>query len=245
MRTALVFVVLAATLSAQAPRPSFEVASVKKLAEPASLPPTKTGPLRFYSPNATVASLILFAYNVRDFELFGGPDWMRKDQFEINAGAAAAVSDDEKRLMMQSLLEDRFKLVARRDRREMRFSALVLAGSDGRVGPTLTVCSDSAAPQAPVRIPRGGVPVSARCAAVSQIARLAAANLRMPVVDKTGLTGTWNYELVYLDPSAREPEPELIAFTTALEEQLGLKLESARGPVDVLVVESVQQPTPD
>jgi len=245
MRTALVFVGLAVTLSAQAPRPSFEVASIKNVDRPGSIPPAKGSPLDFYRPAATVASLIQFAYDIRDFELIGGPDWMRRDQFEVRARAAAAVSDNEKRPMVQSLLEDRFKLVIRRERQEMRFSALVLARRDGRVGPKLTACRTPEGPSTPVRYPRGGNLATGRCAPVSQIARTVAVTLRMPIVDKTGLTGMWSYELAYLDPSAREPEPQLTAFTTALEEQLGLKLESARGPVDVLVVESVQQPTPD
>ena len=250
LRSFLVSVVLGATLSAQAPRPAFEVASVKKRDQPASIPPTKTPPLSpvFYSPNATVASLILFAYNLRDFELVGGPEWMRRDQFEVNARAAAEVSDDQKRLMVQSLLEDRFTLVVRKERQDMRYSELVLARSDGRVGPKLTACGNPEAPPTPVRIPRGGMVMGARCAAISQIARLAAGMLRMPVVDRTGLTGMWGYELVYLDPGtwgSAEPEPQLTAFPTALQEQLGLKLEAVRGPVDVLVVESVEQPTPD
>src|SRR5687768_8830582 len=248
LRSFLVFATLGVTLAAQAPRPAFEVVSVKKLAQPRFVPPTKRSPLEYYSPTATVASLIQFAYNIRDFELIGGPDWIRRDPFEVNARAATEVSEDEKRLMVQSLLADRFKLVVRKGRQEMRFSELILARSDGRVGPKLTACGNPDAPPTPVRIPRGGMAIGARCVAISQIARLAAGFLRMPVVDRTGLTGMWGYELVYLDAAgwgAIEPEPQLTAFPTALQEQLGLKLESTRGPVDVLVVESVEQPTPD
>src|SRR5688572_24226292 len=112
MRTILVFVGLVVTLSAQAPRPAFEVASVKKLAERIAQTPTQLStpsPILHWT-NATLASMLLFAYNVNNFELIGGPDWMRTDLFEINARAASEVSEDEKRLMVQSLLEDRFKV---------------------------------------------------------------------------------------------------------------------------------------
>jgi uncharacterized protein (TIGR03435 family) len=85
---------------------------------------------------------------------------------------------------------------------------------------------------------------------MSVIVNLAAGILRMPVVDKTGLTGMWRHELVFADPQPIPPgaardlaDPNLPSFSTALQEQLGLKLESGTGPVDVLVVDSVQQPT--
>src|SRR5687767_8773514 len=238
--------------------PSFEVASVKRLDQPIPLSPPQRTPPRsnsFYRAIATVASLIQFAYNVRDFQLFGGPDWVRKDRFEVNARSAAELSSDEKRPMVQSLLKDRFKLVIRTEQREMPFSALVIARSDGRLGPTLTKCGDAENPPVskPVRVPPGGEALSFRCVAMSTVVNVAAGILRRPVIDKTGLTGMWNYQLAYgqvreLPPGrerdlAEQENPP--SFETALQEQLGLKLESGRGPVDVLVIDSVEMPTPD
>src|SRR5687768_10679737 len=257
MRTILVFVGLAVTLSAQAPRPAFEVASVKKLAE--RLPATQTatpGPTAaFYWANVTVASVIQFAYNILDFELVGGPDWMRRDLFEINARSAVETTLDEKRLMLQSLLEDRFKLVIRREKQEMRFSELTLARSDGRLGPNFTACPDPNAPEPPVRPPRGAQVWVVGCGTIADLAQMAARNFRIPVVDKTGLTGMRHIEIAFIDPrfaasagvGAQAPliDPNLTDIGTAMREQLGLKLEPGIGPVDVLVVESVQQPTPD
>src|SRR5687767_7111429 len=128
MRMILVSVGLAVALSAQAPGPAFEVASVKKLAEriPQSPSQASTRSAALYFANITVAGLVQYAYNVRDFGLVGGPEWIRRDLFEVNARAATEVSQDEKRLMVQSLLADRFKLVVRRDKQEMGFSQLVL-----------------------------------------------------------------------------------------------------------------------
>ena len=94
------------------------------------------------------------------------------------------------------------------------------------------------------------------CAPISAIADLASRIMRIRVVDKTGLIGMWRHELVFTDPNISVPlfsagsqgpvvDSNLVQFSTALEEQLGLKLERGRGPVDVLVVDSVQRPSED
>ena len=253
MRVILVSVGLAVALSAQAPRPAFEVASVKKLAE--RIPQSRArvrrtcGVPALYFANTSVAALVLFAYNLSPFELVGGPDWIRQDLFEINARAATEVSPDEKRLMLQSLLADRFKLVVRRDKQEMAFSQLVLARSDGRLGPNFTACPDPNAPE-PRRIaPRGGQLWVINCGTIADLARAASIFLRAPAVDRTDVTGMWHIEVAFIDPrfalsaggGAQTPpiDPNLTDISTAMREQLGLKLESTRGPVDVLVVESV------
>ena len=256
MRTALVFVGLAVTLSAQAPRPAFEVASVKKQAQRIASIPTglSTPSAALHWTNATLVSMLLFAYNVSNFELIGGPDWIRTDLFEINARAATEVSQDEKRLMMQSLLEDRFKVVVRKDRQEMRISELTLARSDGRLGPNVTACLDPNTPEPRRVAPRGGQLWVVYCGTIAELARNASMILRAPFVDRTGVTAKWRIEITFIDPrfatsvggGGQTPvDPNLTDISTAMREQLGLKMESVNGPVDILVVESAQQPTPD
>jgi uncharacterized protein (TIGR03435 family) len=246
---------LTTVAAAQTPRPTFEVASIKKRDPSVPFIPTRTSPppprsTVFNRPNATVASLILFAYDLRAFQLVGGPDWISHDTFEISARAPVEVTSDEMRPMVRSLLEDRFDLVVRKEQRQMRYQALVIARSDGRLGPKLTQCGGS---PKPVRIPRGGL-VMRGCSSVSAIRNAASGILRTPVIDKTGLAGMWHHELVFLDPEISAPsqtagsqppiiEPDLVSFSTALQEQLGLRLEPAEGPVDVVVIESVQLPT--
>ena len=249
----IVVVGLALTVSAQTPRPTFEVASVKK--QPAFIPPsrTPTSSVVFRRLNATVASLVQFGYNIRNFQLIGGPDWMRKDLFEINARAAGDTPIEQMRLMVQSLLEDRFKLVVRREQRVMQGSALIVARDDGRLGSKIGKCEDpqNQPPMKPIRIPPGGDVRFGKCVAISAVAEMATGFLGRPVIDKTGLTGLWNYELAFARPEPLPPGRErdladqenVPVFATALQEQLGLKLESTRGPVDVLMIESVQQPT--
>jgi uncharacterized protein (TIGR03435 family) len=248
-------------MSAQTSKPTFAVASVKK--QPAQIPPsrppsgtTQSTTAAFRRLNATVVSLVRFAYGIMDFQVIGGPEWAREDLFEINARAGGPATSEQMQPMVQSLLEDRFKLVVRREQREMRTSALVLARDDGRLGPQVEKCDDPAnlPPPKPIRVPPGAsLPYSVRCGPISNVASLASALLKMPVVDRSGVTGLWTYTLVFLqleplppgllrDLADRENVPP---FATALRDQLGLKLESGRGPVDVLVIDSVQQPTPN
>jgi len=248
--SSVVSVGILVTLSAQTPRPAFEAASVKK--QPAFIPPSRRPPsgVAFYRTNATVASLVQFGYNIREFQLIGGPEWIRRDLFEINARAASEVSTDRMRLMVQSLLDDRFTLVVHKEQREMRGSALVLARDDGRPGPKLEKCGDpqNPSPWNPIRIPPGGDIRFGKCVAISSVADAATGR---PVIDKTGLTGMWSYELAFARPEPLPPGRErdladqegVPLFPAALQEQLGLKLESWVGPVDVVVVDSVRQPT--
>jgi uncharacterized protein (TIGR03435 family) len=251
----LVAASLMTTLAAQSSRPAFEVASVKKLERPAPFNPIRMRPrsAAFHLTNSTVASLIQFAYDAMEFAVIGGPEWIRRDQFEISARAAAEVSIDEMRPMVQSLLEERFRLVVRTEQREMRFFALVVARDDRRLGPGLTAC-DVSDPSKKVRVPPTGRMSYVRCAPISAVANLAAAVLRMPVVDRTGLMGLWDHVIAFESPPrATVPAPgdgpqqpaveSPPTFPTALQEQLGLRLEPDRGPVDVLVVASVQQPS--
>jgi uncharacterized protein (TIGR03435 family) len=242
------------TLAAQASKPAFEVASVKKLVRPAPFNPIRMHPrsAAFHLTNTTVASLIQFAYDAMEFEVIGGPEWIRRDQFEISARAAADVSIDEMRPMVQSLLEERFRLVLRTEQREMRFFTLVVARDDRRLGPGLTEC-DVNAPSKKIRIGPTARVSYVRCAPIAAVANLAAAVLRMPVVDRTSLIGLWDHVIAFEFPpraavSAAGDRPQQPAvddppsFPTALQEQLGLRLEPGRGPVDVQVIASVQQP---
>jgi uncharacterized protein (TIGR03435 family) len=207
----------------------------------------------FYRAGTSVAELIQIAYSVTRQQIIGGPDWIRKEWFEINAKAPAGASDEQIPLMVRSLLEDRFHLSVRREQQDLPFSRLVFAGENGRPGPELQPCSEpqSQPPMKPMNVPPGAVPLIGRCRPISSIAASATVVLGSLVVDETGLSGLWNYGLVYaqLPPLAAGREQDLAArfgapsFSTALREQLGLKLEATRGAVDVLIVEAVDRPT--
>ena len=257
-------------LSAQSSKLSFEVASVKRI-QPRSgppQPPSGSLPLRrnalrgdaFYRAG-TVASFIQFAYRLTQGQVLGGSDWVRRDRFEIDARVLGEATNAETRLMVRSLLEERFKLVVREERREMPYSVLVIARSDGRLGPKLERCEnpeearlrepfDASSPvPAPVVIGPGGVPFTGRCVSIDVIAEVAARLLQTPVIDKTGLDGLWTYSMVYAQsqPLPAGPERDLAdqaplpSFSVALRDELGLELDRVRGAIDVLVIESIQQ----
>lgn len=241
-------------LTAQKSAPAFEVASVKKQADriiPAG-PPGAAPDLSatFRRGNATVVTLIQIAYNVTDAQIIGGPDWSRKDLFEVNARAASATSLEGMRPMVASLLAQRFNLVLHHEQKTMRGAVLAMAREDRRPGPKLSKCEDPNAPlppPMPVRVPRGGYPLQAWCRPIASLVAVASNVMRVPVVDRTGLDGLWSYLTFYAGP-----EPVLapngdnaLPFPTALNDELGLRLRDSNGPFDVLVIDSVDQPTPD
>lgn len=239
-------------------RPAFEVASVKKRIGPgpASVILGQNAPSGRFDRTITAAGLILYAYDLRDYQLIGGPEWIRSDRFDVAATAGRDATMMEIRLMLQSLLEDRFKLITRKEQREMPVYSLVLARKDARLGSGITRTDDDckATARRPSNVPAGAGTTSG-CGGVAVIASGASRVMGSPVIDKTGLTGTFVYFVYYSLAGPRSfagtllplpdtsSDPNLPAYPTALQEQLGLKLESTRGPVDVLVIDSVQQPT--
>jgi uncharacterized protein (TIGR03435 family) len=112
---AYVAVASVAVLAGQEPRPTFEVASVRKTVQPNPIAPAPTAPDTFYRAGEVLPHFIRLAYNVQAFQLVGGPEWLQTERFEIRAKAAGPASPAQMRLMLQMLLEDRFKLVLRMD----------------------------------------------------------------------------------------------------------------------------------
>lgn len=180
---------------------------------------------------------------------------------------------DPMMLAMRSLLADRFKLVMHKETKELPIFELVLARQDGKLGPQLRPAAvDCAARAAAARAgtpppPSPGPPGPGSCgininpvrlsgggATLTMLAGILEGPAQRLVVDRTGLTGNWDLEVKYtpersqLPPGVEPPVPidwNGPSLFTALEEQLGLKLRPARGPVEVLVIDSVQQPTPN
>ncbi|HLG54387.1 MAG TPA: TIGR03435 family protein [Vicinamibacterales bacterium] len=234
---------------------------------------------RFNTINAPIRMLITFAYQLQNFQLVGGPDWVANERYDIVAkmegdpppivpGSGA----DHMMLAMRSLLADRFKLVIRRETRQLDIYALTMAKAGGKPGPALKPASEDCSPaalaarrggppptpgtspvvcgmqQGPGRIRFGSFPLSLFASGISnRVGRM--------VIDRTGLSGNWDFELTFaaeplngpLPPGAVAPpvDPDAPNLFTAIQEQLGLKLESTKGPVEVLVIESIQHPTPD
>lgn len=260
------------TIQAPAPgSPAFEVASVK---------PNNSGEFgggfggrpggQLVVRNYTLWDIIRNAYDLQGFQIVGGPDWIRRDRFDILAKAAGDVPTPQMVRMVRTLLADRFKLVVHTETREIPIYAMVVARSDGRLGPQLhpstTDCAGfrargarPPAPQAPGDRPLCGMRtlpgrMMAGGYALVDVARNLSSVAGRSVIDRSGLTGTFDFDLTWTPdqlppgpapPNAPPIDPDGPSLFTAIQEQLGLKLESTRGPVEVLVVDSVEQPNPD
>jgi uncharacterized protein (TIGR03435 family) len=252
---------LGTSLAGQQSKPKFDVASVKAQKAPLQrvdelrggmFPRVAPGGV-FSASHATLMSLITFAYDMPSSQVVGVPDWAKRAAFfEVTAKAAGDVPLKQMQFMAQSLLEERFKLVTHREQRELRFYALVPARADRRLGPFLqpvaescesALGKDAARSKFPQRSGPGGGGGIVGCGNLSELAALLGMVMDSPVSDATDRSGDFIFELVSGPPRPPTADSGETPFTQAIQEQLGLKLESRRGPADVLVIDSVSQPT--
>jgi uncharacterized protein (TIGR03435 family) len=212
--------------------PTFEVASVKENKPGGRGSYTRSTPGRFASHNATLRNIIMSAYElIQNPQLIGGPKWMDSARFEIEAKAPGEADRPLIHRMLQALLAERFKLEAHRETKEMPVFFLVVAKN----GPRLR---DPRRDQGPPPANDPAIRSMRVLGSVVGLTHMLSNLLDRPVIDKTGITGShdWPLEL------RREDVPEAAVFA-ALEEQLGLKLEAATAPVDVVVIDHVDKPS--
>lgn len=252
-------------LSAQTPIPTsvdvaFEVASIKPNRSGGTSSSTSGRAGSFTASNVTAHQLIIYAYRMRPFQLAGGPGWISSDRFDIQARPPETAKPDNA-AMTRALLRDRFKLVAHTEvRPQEQIYALVLARPDGRLGPNIETSTLNCAASQPGAVSPCGINSSindtvGRMIGTGQsmeglVNALGSFGLSRMVLDRTGLNGGFDFELHWTPDGLRSPSTPLQAndapsIFAALQEQLGLRLESQRGPVEFLVVDSIDQPTPD
>ena len=273
-------VVAVAAMDAQDKPPStpgFEAASIRPSAPGG--PPISGTTLqgnRLRGMKTTLHALIRSVYYgdglISEQQFVGGPDWIRTEQWDINAVALGSPTRAEFNRMLRTLITERFKLRLRREQRELPVVAVVLARDDGRLGAKLTrVQVDCAAykesferlqslppadPFAPMQpktcdtltVSRdGNTRVSGRAVEMSEVIRAVSFYLGQggPVLDRTGLPGQFDYDLEFTQNLLPDAPDGRVSIETALREQLGLRAERQRAPVDVLVIESAERPTPD
>ena len=246
----------AVTLSAQQAPPagadesaSFEVASVKpNTSRVSNAVPASRGNGSYSASNVPLKSIIANAYEVRIFQIEGDPAWLTSERFDIIARGREGTPDRLRPAMLRTLLAERFKLVAHFETREQQIYALVLLRSDGRLGPQLKPSApgngSASGPFASVgngvaRINGNRVPMDTFAIV------LTSSVFSQRVINRTGLSGEFDLDLRFTPDTSPASAPEFPSIFTAVQEQLGLKLQSDRGPVPVLVIDSVQRPTPD
>jgi uncharacterized protein (TIGR03435 family) len=250
----LSIVLCTVTVVAQPAR--FDVVSVRAQPSPVTLGSMlQTGLPRilpggaFRATHVTVEGLLTFAYDMKAFQIVGGPDWIRTRFYHVEARAAKNAAADQVKLMIQSLVEERFNLVHQRERRSMKFQALVLARSDGRLGPnTLSVedCGSEKMRDTRKLVSWAAAPGESGAMIGCSIgfADLASGfsmRFKRPVVDATGLSRRIFFTLRVGSALAQFAEnSDLPSVSTALNEQLGLRLESREGPISVLVIDSIE-----
>lgn len=248
----LTLVCAAAALSAQAPAQQsggarFEVASVKPLPAGSNRAGYRPDPTRF-SGAFTVAAAVGFAYQLPSTRIVDAPQRAREQRYEINATTGPRKPGDIQS-MMRHLLEGRFALQVHLERRPIPIYALLLARADGRLGAGLRrVERDCTRPVS--NLSGCGASFGAddyRSNGQNWAVFVGSLETRIqterPVVDKTGLSGQFDITLEW-NPDLTEPDARPVLFT-AIREQLGLKLEPDTVPMDVLVIDSVDRPTPD
>src|SRR5579862_5890278 len=282
--------------------PAFEVASVK----PNRSTDGRIGIMmqpggRFTATGITVGFLIGNAYELQagrgggpgaaNPQIINAPAWINTERYDIVAKAEADVPPNQFPALLKSLLVDRFKLAVHNESREFQVYALVLARSDGKLGPGLrpvsAECAEmiasrgrgarpggpgdrggpgGAAGRGPIAPPAPGQPMPCGMmrfgpgnlagggTEMAQIANSLTPWANRIVVDKTGLTGAYELDLKWTPeqmpqgtppPGAPPIDPNGPSIFTAVQEQLGLKFESTKAPVDVVVIDHIEQPMPD
>jgi len=259
----LVTALLLTGLSGYAQAPGFEVASVKANKSGATqVTVSWQGGVTMI--NVPLRAIVQFAYNINTpSRIVGHPDWTNVERFDIQAKPPEGAGGVEQmRPMLQALLADRFKMVARMEKRELLSYALVKARANGPLGPKLKPstanCTGGGAltpapagaanPDAvPCGIRPGGAGrISLVGIPMAQLAPLISVVAGRPVVDRTGLTGLYDIEITF---SPQAPvggdlaNPDATSIFTALEEQLGLKLDGQREIADVLVIDRIDRPS--
>jgi uncharacterized protein (TIGR03435 family) len=266
---------LGITASAQQPppdasRPVFDAASIKRNVSGSDQASVRAQPGgRLTVTNNSLRNIVRNAYNVQNFQIVGGPDWFNDVRWDIVAKAEGDATPPQLLVMLRNLMADRFKLVVHTEMRETPVFALVLARNDGRPGPQLRPSTVNCAalladfkarkeappntingrPSCGTRMTAGNMMTTATT--MADLARNLAPAAGRPIIDRTGLTGTYDLDLSWTPdqqgppgttPAGDNDRPSLV---TAIQEQLGLKLDSQRAPFATLVIDSVERPVED
>ena len=259
--------------------PAFEVASIK---------PNKSGDrgvrimfpsgTRFTATNVALRMLIRVAYGVQEFQISGGPDWLNSEKYDIEAKAEASSPNDDmfkmtedqrnagmerRKLMIQALLAERFKLTLHRETKELPVYALLIAKNGPKVQqaagadlapPDLKDAKGPGLKGEGMRMGRGDL--SGQAVEMRFLAEGLSNQLGRTVLDKTGLKGAYNFTLKWTPDESQgpmfkppgegappPPDPSGPSLFTAIQEQLGLKLDSQKGPVEILVIDHAEKAT--
>jgi uncharacterized protein (TIGR03435 family) len=255
-----------ATAAAAGPQPTFQLVDVH--ASPhVNAPSIRGGAMhgdRYTTSQATMTNLIARSYNVESRNVLGGPPWLDLDRFDVVAQAPRTTSPDDVRLMLRSMLVDRFKLAAHTGTKPLPAFVLTVGKnakmkpsdasskpgeSNATEGPTMNGCAFQQPPANTPPSPLMEVKFSCHAITMQSFAEflqgVASNYLKQPVVDQTGLKGTWDFDIHWSYQPPKGDDPGTTIFD-AVDKQLGLKVEAGTAPLPVVFVDSVNEtPTPN
>jgi uncharacterized protein (TIGR03435 family) len=255
------------------PDPQFTVTSVKLNTSGArAVSIGASSPRVFRAENVWLRFLIEMAWNVNDYQLSGGPGWATSNRYDIDARTDMDASFEQMRPMLQALLEDRFQLAVHRESKDLPVYALVVAKGGIKLKASAKENCVTRDPAAPPLAPAPGQTLLSLCGglvtsprslngtaiSMEQLATALSNTMQRTVIDQTGFTGVFDVHLEWTEdqstpgfyapglaprPSALPVEGSSPTVFTTLQEQLGLKLESTKGPVTILVIDHAVRPS--
>jgi uncharacterized protein (TIGR03435 family) len=222
----------AAALAQQA---AFEVASIKPVKDPGGMQRMSTRADGIDFVNVTPKMCIQRAYGVRPFQVTG-PEWIDTERYTIAAKAAGAVPEQTTRLMLQALLAERFRLALHHETKEVPVYALVVAKGGPKV--------KEATGEGETQIDGDGRETVFERVSMGQLAGVLGRSLGRQVSDETALKGLYSFRLAWANPRLQDADgaDDAPSIFAALQERLGLKLDSRKAPVDLLVVDHIERP---
>jgi uncharacterized protein (TIGR03435 family) len=241
----MTFLVVALMLC-QAQSPAFEAASVKvSSGEQVRM---RREPGRLAITNFSLRAMVRYAYDVQENQISGGPAWFDSDRWDIVATAGREITEPERRRMLQTLLDERFKMTIRHESKELPVYALVVA----KGGPKLTPGAAGNPERVELGVSGAGLhQMRGQSVPLSTIAKVLTGQAGRIVIDRTGIAGSFDYQLEWVpDPAnmpminGAKPDGSKLdgpSIFTAVQEQLGLKLEATKGPVEILVIERAEK----
>jgi uncharacterized protein (TIGR03435 family) len=236
-------ILLAAAVVAGAQSPAFDAASIRPNTSGPAGSSMRVAAGRVSMQNVSLKKILLNAYGIPDDREYAviGPDWLGSEHFDVEATFPGETTRAQIQLMLQSFLTTRFKMTAHKDTRQLPNYTLVVAKGGAKITP---------AEPGPQQTGGGNGTLTATKTTMAHFADLLGRIGGLPVVDGTGLGGVYTFNLEWspaagLSPSTDAAPSSAASIFTALEEQLGLHLQSGKGPVEVIVIDQMQKTPTD
>jgi uncharacterized protein (TIGR03435 family) len=243
MKAVLCILFFSAHWFSQAATPAFEVASIKPSQAKDDSSSWNSRPGYLVMRNQTLRDCVRIAYQLKADEVSGGPKWLDWDRFDIEAKAAGPAKDPELLAMLQTLLTERFQLQLHRRTKLVPGYALAVAKSGLKIR--------AVEPSGPQRMNWGKGRLLAERASMGRFAEALSRMLGAPVVDTTGVSGEFSFKLEWTPESSQQASPGTLpaeipsgpSLFTVLQQDLGLRLEPRKAPIDILMIDNAEKPT--